>query len=77
VDLIGRSLSGEAYNEAGTGTLLTAICELPDSYRGEYQRTRTNGGYEKTGLLKPIRGPRRARTNIRYRRGPPVSKHLP
>ncbi len=24
-DLIGRSLSGEAYNEAGTGTLLTAI----------------------------------------------------
>ncbi len=24
-DLIGRSLSGEAYNKAGTGTLLTAI----------------------------------------------------
>ena len=24
-DLIGRSLSEEAYNEAGTGTLLTAI----------------------------------------------------
>ena len=24
-DLIGRSLGGEAYNEAGTGTLLTAI----------------------------------------------------
>ena len=24
-DLIGRSLSGEAYNAAGAGTLLTAI----------------------------------------------------